>query len=466
MSWALDVDYLVVGAGAAGMAFTDALIDHADVRVALIDRRPAPGGHWCDAYPFVRLHQASVFYGVASTRLGGGRLQTEWPEAGLQERADRDEICAYYLRVLHDRLLPSGRVEFFGDSEYLGDRRVVARGSDGPSTELVVPEHCRIVDAAYLSPTIPATTPPPFTVADGARVIPVNELPRIADEPGQYVVVGSGKTATDAIIWLLGRGVDAAAIRWVRPRDPWMLNRARVQPDPAVFLGMGADIMDAILAAGSLDDLFLGLESAGIMLRIDRGVQPTMARTPTLAVWELELLRGVDDVLRHGHLRRVDRGRLVFDDIAATIDRDAVIVHCAAEGLRRPPLVPIWQADAIRLQLTRPGFPCFAAALIGYVEATRPDDAEKNRVCPSSPYQNTVADWADMTILGTRSAMAFGAEPDIAAWANEVSLNPARVPPGRASSPGVAEAKARLQASTVPALAALGRLRLAHSPGA
>lgn len=68
----ITTDYLVVGAGAMGMAFTDALIDHADVHVTLVDRRYAAGGHWQDAYPFVQQHQASVFYGVASTQLGDG----------------------------------------------------------------------------------------------------------------------------------------------------------------------------------------------------------------------------------------------------------------------------------------------------------------------------------------------------------------------------------------------------------
>jgi cation diffusion facilitator CzcD-associated flavoprotein CzcO len=76
----------VVGAGANGMGFTDALIDHADVRVAVVDRRHGVGGHWLDAYPFVRLHQASAFYGAASTLLGDGRVQQRGPEAGLQER--------------------------------------------------------------------------------------------------------------------------------------------------------------------------------------------------------------------------------------------------------------------------------------------------------------------------------------------------------------------------------------------
>ena len=71
----VEADYLVVGAGASGMAFTDALIDHSDVRVALVDRRHGVGGHWLEAYPFVRLHQSSTFYGVASTVLGGGRIQ-------------------------------------------------------------------------------------------------------------------------------------------------------------------------------------------------------------------------------------------------------------------------------------------------------------------------------------------------------------------------------------------------------
>lgn len=71
----LDTDYLVVGAGAMGMAFTDALIDHADVHVTLVDRRHAAGGHWQDAYPFVQLHQASLFYGDDPTvRAAAARL--------------------------------------------------------------------------------------------------------------------------------------------------------------------------------------------------------------------------------------------------------------------------------------------------------------------------------------------------------------------------------------------------------
>jgi hypothetical protein len=452
----VDVDYLVVGAGAMGMAFTDALIDHADVRVALVDRRHGVGGHWLEAYPFVRLHQASAFYGVASTLLGGGRLQQRGPETGLQERATVAEILAYFDKVLAERMLESGRVEFFPNCEYVGDRTVISHIS---GERYVVPPGCRIVDARYLAPDIPEETPPPFEVSDGARVIPVNQLARLAEAPSEYVVVGSGKTATDACIWLLAHGVDPDAICWVRPRDPWMLNRAVVQPDPAVFLGMAADTMAAAAAAASLPDLFLRLEDAGIMLRIDRTVTPTMAKTPTLAVWELEQLRSLERVVRRGHIRSVRPGRLELEEGSVDVAPDALVVHCAASGLKYPPVVPIWSPSAITLQPVRAGFPCFGAAITGYVEATRGDDAEKNRLCPSSPYGNSLADWATMNVLGVRATMAFGAEADIKAWADTVALNPARIPPGYPRSSALDDALGRLQAHTAPGLQRLDELR-------
>ena len=437
-----------------GMAFTDAVTDHADVRVALVDRRHGVGGHWLEAYPFVRLHQASAFYGVASTLLGGGQLQQRGPEQGLQERATQPEICAYYARML-DRMLESGKVEFFPNSEYLGDNTVVSCIS---GERFEVPERCRIVDAHYLAPSVPAETPPPFVVSQDAWVLPVNDIARLEDAPSQYVVVGSGKTATDACIWLLSRGVDPDAICWVRPREPWMMNRAVVQPDPAIFLGMVADTMQAAEQATSLDDLFLRLEDAGIMLRIDRRVMPTMAKAPTLAAWELEQLRTVENVVRRGHLETVDRGKLTFADGSLAVGRDTLVVHCAADGLKYPPLVPVWRRDVITLQPIRAGFPCFGAALIGYAEATRHDDGEKNRHCPPSPYPNSLAQWAAMNVLGARNAMSFSAEPDMKEWSDRVALNPARIPPGHPGSAALDDARERLATHMRPGLVSLAEL--------
>jgi hypothetical protein len=452
MTQLLDADYLVVGAGAMGMGFTDALVERADVKVVMVDRRHGVGGHWLEAYPFVRLHQSSSFYGVASTVLGGRRKQTTGPEVGLDERADQPKICAYFADVLADRLVGSGKVELLTGTDYVGDRTLVSRVSGKTFT---VPERCRVVDARYLSPDIPALTPPPFEVADGARAVPVNELVRLTSAASQYVVVGSGKTATDACLWLLAAGVDPDAICWVRPRDPWMLNRAVVQPDPVVFLGMVADTMRCAAAADSLADLFLRLEAAGIMLRVDPSVVPTMAKAPTLASWELEQLRTLQNVVRRGHLRRVRPGHLELDEGSVAVAADALVVHCAAPGLKYPTPVPIWSPTAITLQAIRSGFPCFGAALAGYVEATRSDDAEKNRLCPPTPYANTMAEWAAMNVLGARATAAFGAEPDIKAWADGTTLNPARIPAERSGDPELADVLARLQSHAGPGLARL-----------
>src|SRR3954471_17673523 len=162
----LETDYLVVGAGAMGMAFTDALIDHADVHVTLVDRQYAPGGHWQDAYPFVQLHQASVFYGVASSQLGDGLVQQAGPETGLQERARKSQITAYYDDILYRHFVGTGRVTFLGGSDYHaeGDAQYVTSRVSHETVQVGVRR--RVVDATLLSPTIPATTPPPFGVAD------------------------------------------------------------------------------------------------------------------------------------------------------------------------------------------------------------------------------------------------------------------------------------------------------------
>jgi hypothetical protein len=320
----------------------------------------------------------------------------------------------------------------------------------------------RVVDATYLSPTIPATTPPPFAVAEDGRVLAINDLARLEAAPKRYVIVGSGKTATDGIVWLLANGVQQDRIVWVRPRDPWMLNRAVVQPDPTVALGLAADTMAAAAEAESLDDLFLRLEAAGVMLRIDTDVVPTMAKTPTLGGWELELLRTIENVVRLGHIEHVTRREIVLEEGVITLPPGSLVVHCAASGLRYPPLLPVWEPDKIRLQTIRAGFPCFCAALAGYVEGTRDDDRERNRLCPPNTLPDNPANWARMQVRGTVAARSYGAEPDIAAWINGCALNPARIQLSQRDDPAVQGAAARLADYGPRGLARLAEL--AHEP--
>ena len=119
----LTADYLVIGSGAMGMAFTDVLTTETDATVVMVDGHHRPGGHWNDAYPYVRLHQPSSFYGVNSKVLGTDlKDQTGW-NAGLYELASGAEVCSYFDQVMQRQFLPSGRVQYFPSCEYQGDRR-------------------------------------------------------------------------------------------------------------------------------------------------------------------------------------------------------------------------------------------------------------------------------------------------------------------------------------------------------
>src|SRR5215831_19317442 len=115
----IETDYLVVGAGASGLAFADTLVAEAEAEVTVIDRRHGPGGHWQDAYPFVRLHSPSAFYGVNSLALGEDRIDEVGENAGYYERATGDEVRAYFADATA-RLEQTGRVRVLTGHEHLG----------------------------------------------------------------------------------------------------------------------------------------------------------------------------------------------------------------------------------------------------------------------------------------------------------------------------------------------------------
>jgi len=147
------------------MAFTDSLIADSDADVIMVDRRHAPGGHWNEAYPFVRLHQPAAFYGVNSLPLGNDAIDRDGPNKGLYEQASAPEICAYYDRVMQKHLLPSGRVRYFPMCDYVGEHQFVSRVS-GDRHEVKVRK--ALVNATYLEPSVPSNSPPPFDIAPDA----------------------------------------------------------------------------------------------------------------------------------------------------------------------------------------------------------------------------------------------------------------------------------------------------------
>ena len=112
----LECDYLVIGSGVTGMAFADELIHgNSEVKVIMVDKRAKPGGHWVDAYPFVRLHQPSAFYGVNSKALGNGK----------EDLVSKFQILAYYELVMEE-LKSTGQMNYFPQCEYIGDGKFIS----------------------------------------------------------------------------------------------------------------------------------------------------------------------------------------------------------------------------------------------------------------------------------------------------------------------------------------------------
>lgn len=457
---AFGTDYLVVGAGVSGLAFADALVAESDVEVTLIDRRGAPGGHWLDAYPFVRLHTPSAYYGVGSLALGEDRIDQAGENAGYYERATGAEVRAYFAEAAM-RLTQTGRVRLLTGHEHLGpghDGEQIRDLSTGGLVEVAVRR--KVVDARYLEASIPATHAAPFEVAPGARVVPNNELPASAESASSHVVIGSGKTAADACNWLLANGVEPDRIRWIRPRDAWFYDRAHFQPlqqVAAIMEGVSLDA-EAGAQAADVDDLFERLEASGRLVRIDPSRRPTMFRGTMLSAGELEALRQIADVVRLGRVRRVERGRIVLERGEARTGTDALHVDCTALGLNNAPATPIFQPARIVLQQVRHLSPSFNAGLAGFVEANRDDDDDKNRLCPPNPYPSGIDDWPRMVSRTWRTETRWLREPDVSAWVAGSRLNLLRALPDHLADPAAQAAVERFLTHVGAATERLARL--------
>jgi hypothetical protein len=424
---AIETDYLVVGAGASGMAFADALVTRSDAHVLLVDRRHRPGGHWSDDYQFVRLHQPSAYYGVDSVELGSDRIDTTGPNAGFYERATGAEMCEYYDRVLAERLVPTGRVRFLGMTDYVGegsgDHTLVSLLT-GQTTSVRVRR--RLVDASYIATTIPSMHKPSFSIEPGARVITPNDLVRLGDPGARFTVIGAGKTAMDTCCWLIDQGVDPASIRWIRPRDPYVIDRSWTQPlsHIAAFAEWLALQYEAAAVASDRQDFIRRLEESRVIRMLDPNAEASVYRGATMSEREYATLSLIEDVVRKGRVLHVGTERVQLDggDIPARVQE--VFVDCTAAGLGIPPARTIFEQGRITIQRVQAGIDPFSAALIGVIEATERDDEEKNRLCPPNPFRGEVLHLANQFSVSWRAQSLWFAESDVRDWFTSTRLNP------------------------------------------
>ena len=415
----MDVDYLIIGAGATGLCFADQLLASSDATMAIVDKRGTPGGHWVDSYPFVELHQPASFYGVNSTPLGSGRIDTAGPNKGLGNLASGSEVLAHFQCCVRERLLPSGRVHYFPLHQVEADETVRSLIS-GNTVPLNAKK--RVVDASAYENVIPKTHTRQFSVEGDIDCVPINDLPMAAPGREHFLVIGGGKTGVDAILHLLKAGADPDAISWVVPRDSWFMNRQMAQPDRAFFsetVGGLANQVEAMAAATSSDDLALRMEAAGQWLRVDPNIVPRMYHAATITEAELEMLRSLGNIIRKGRVRKLEPGRLELDEGTVAIPANTLAVDCTASAISKRPPQKVFDGRRITCQLLRFPAVSFSAAFLAFLECHFDTDDEKNRFATPVALPDTPHDFVLTSFLGMMNQGQWRQDEAVSALINE-----------------------------------------------
>ena len=142
---------------------------------------------------------------------------------------------------------------------------------------------------------------------------------------------------------------------------------------------------------------------------------------------------------------------IILENGVIPTDRRQIHVDCSAAGLPVPPARPIFEPGRITLQQVRRCQPTFSAALVAFVETARPDDAERNRLCPANPYPSAAEDWIRSTLIAQQAQAAWSA-PDIASWLERSRLNASRGVGTHAGDPSMGTSLQRLVATMTPAI--------------
>ncbi len=250
--------------------------------------------------------------------------------------------------------------------------------------------------------------------------MPLNDLTKVTDAPDGYTVIGGGKTGIDACLWLLENNVAPEKIRWIMPRDAWLLDRKNTQSTEEFFtdaIGANALQMEAIVASESIPDLFSRLEKDGVLLRITTSVTPRMFHGATISQLELAELRRIKNIVRLGRVLRLEQDQIVFEQGSLPTSAQELHVDCSARAISNEEIKPIFAGNLITPQMVRSYQPVFSAAFIAHIEASLGDDEEeKNRLCGVVPLPNHDTDWIRMFAAFMMNQYNWSQNEELSQW--------------------------------------------------
>ncbi|MEO1659383.1 MAG: FAD/NAD(P)-binding protein [Pseudomonadota bacterium] len=383
-------EYIIIGCGLKALAFADAVLRRGSAQIAIIDRHPYPGGHWCQTYSYAALTPPYESLGVESLPISAWLKRRGASPTSSPDRLHRDDVLSYCADVMKTVLQPTGRLHYFPNCIHMSGGRLHDLETH---TVRPIPEARKMVDASEDTPPIPHQHVPCFSSEPNVSLASPFSLPAELEHAAQrhdnFCILGAGKAAVESISHLIGRGISTDQIIWVVPRDPWFILRGSLlgATDPI------SRIYEAMLAvehASTPQDLMRRLEALGCLASLDGEICPTMFRAITISDAELGHLRQINRIIRKGHVHGISQLGMVFDEGAVPLPPNTLYIDCTAGRVVRAIETPIFQHAALMLQSTLIHHTSVSASVIGMIDGLDLSPKEKNRVCeplsaPDSP---------------------------------------------------------------------------------
>lgn len=415
-----EYDYCIIGVGLDGLIFADSILTHSDRTIAIIDP-PAKS-----AKPRPR-DALAISRALSDNRIGlNGYTLRDWRSEFHKTRINRPptavELHAYAEHVLEQRLTSSGRLERLRHVGYLGNNRFRSHSTVTPTLPVA---RRSIVQTVPASHGIRSSFGRSFTVATQVHVVKPNILLAHAEMKhrtfDQYCVIGSGKVGTEMILALIDLDIPVDKIKWVKPRESWMLAPPAASQTSSELASIQRESLKAMANARNATDLGQHLEHLGILKRATDDQIPSHFLPHVISPKDAIKLRRIKGVIRKGHVHAISEIGMVLSHGAVPMPRRTLYLDCTGRGEHRSRAQTIFAEKHIELSPVRLSHPSFSASLIGAIELLDLNTAEKNALC--APINNSNLAFCFLTALLNHHAWFYNR--DVRLWLETSRLDPA-----------------------------------------
>jgi len=310
-------NYVIVGAGSAGLNALQAILEtDSQASILIIDKHDNPGGSWNDFYPYAKLHQPHIFFGVSGL---------DWDIEDPSTLASRAEVLSHfqdYTKSAEERFDVTFRWQctFVGASRMNTTRwRVEVRTLNTNTTALMEASH--VIDARAFNYDGRYTSSGGkvmsgiMTSTSHDRVIECEpeQLPCVVDaNPTSclFVVIGGGKTGMDSALYLLDNAPQGSEICIVTGRSKYFINRDFVYQQDRSAEGHPA-LWEIWLSTwlkydgNNAHQLFREMEREGSLLRVGSD-EPCMFMGGVLSCTEAERIRSGAVIVDNDYFLKVE----------------------------------------------------------------------------------------------------------------------------------------------------------------